>query len=253
MKMRNAILLFAAFLLFLSLDAFTQCEPMTPEECPDPENNGQVCPDSLEIAFINQFYSQVATIKPPAVYITPDSIEINLLHVKLMEVGNLPEGIAWQSNSPDSIFVAGEYYCVLMEGTPVEAGDYALRITVDVYISFFGTPVKVATVTDSTSLTLSVVDDSGIFNGKYSSAYLAQSRPNPFQNVTRISFENESEGFIGLKIYDLVGNCVFSDRFYALEGKMEYEYDGSSIPGGTYLYRLIFDDHTAGGIMIKAH
>jgi hypothetical protein len=250
--MKSIFITFLFLLNLVAFSAFSQCEPMTPEECPDPENNGQVCPDSLESAFINQFYSQVATIKPPAVYITEDSLEIDLLHVKLMEVGNLPEGLSWQSNTNDSIFLAGEYYCVLMEGTPVSVGEHQLRIVVDVYISFFGVPVKVATVTDSTSLSLSVIDNSGIFSGKRSSENMALNLPNPFRDKTVITFDNRRAGAVELSVYDLVGKCIFCDRFQAVAGKVEYLFDGKSLAPGTYLYRLRWEDQAAGGIMIRA-
>lgn len=253
--MKPQIITFLLLLAFCSVTphAISQCDPATPEECPDPENNGQVCPDSLEAAFINQFYSQVATIKPPAVYyLPPDSTEINLHHVKLMEVGNLPEGISWQSNTTDSVFNAGEYYCILMEGTPGSAGAYTLRIKVDVYVLFFGTPVKVATVVDSTSLTLVVVDDSGIRGNENVSFFVRHNIPNPFQDETRIEYFSEKPGPVSFEVYSLLGKRVYSGQLDAGKGDNFLIFNGQSLPKGSYFYVLRTGSYQTTGIMIRA-
>ena len=212
MKRKIITLLLLLPICLSTLDAFSQCTPATPEECPDPEDNGQVCPDSLAIAHVGQLYSQVATIKPPLIYfLPPDSTEITLHHVKLMEVGNLPPGLTWQSNTTDSIFNAGEYYCVLMEGTPDSAGEYHLRIVVDVYVVILPgwPPVNVATITDSTSLTLVVIDDAGINGDDRSSLVARHNFPNPFQNSTRIDFYSEIAGPVDFEVYSILGQKVY--------------------------------------------
>jgi hypothetical protein len=237
----------------LKFNSFSQCEPMTPEQCPDPENNGEVCPDSLEAAYINQFYSQVATIKPPAVYyLPPDSTEINLHYVKLMNVGNLPEGITWQSNTPDSIFTAGEYYCVLMEGTPVLAGIYPLNITVDVYVLVFGTPVKVATVVDSTSLNVLVIDNSGINDHSLSTLAGVHNVPNPFAGETSFTFWSEQDQAFIFEIYSQDGRKQYSEDFFAFRGSNNIIFNGQHLAKGMYFFRLRSEDEQVSGIMIRA-
>jgi hypothetical protein len=236
----------------VDIAVYSQCDPATPDECPDPENNGQVCPDSLQAAFINQFYSQVATIKPPEVYyLPPDSTEINLHHVKLMEVGNLPDGITWVSNSPDSVFNAGEYYCVLMEGTPVTPGEYTLEIEVDIYVLIFNVPVKITTVVDSTSLTLVVIDDTGIDGFDRGMLEAGRNMPNPFREGTRISYVSEKEGPIVFEVYSLLGECVHSEHFICFRGENQVYFNGQTLPEGPYFYLLRSGNHQAGGIMIK--
>jgi hypothetical protein len=246
-------IIFLLPLIFFSLDAWPQCDPMTPEQCPDPENNGEVCPDTLAVAYINQFYSQVATIKPPAVYyMPPDSTEITLHHVKLMEVGNMPPGITWISNAADSVFIAGEYYCVLMEGAPDSAGEFALHIVVDVYILFFGVPVNVATVTDSTSLSLVVVDNTGINGNDKLQDNSGQVIPNPFRSETSIIFTAEKAGRFSFEIYSLLGERVYSEQSEVSKGENTIFFDGADLRPGTYFYNIRFDNYQKAGIMIRA-
>jgi hypothetical protein len=236
-----------------TLNIYSQCEPATPEQCPDPENNGQVCPDSLVAAFVGQFYSQVATIKPPATYfLPPDSTEITLHHVKLMEVDNLPEGITWQSNTPDSIFIAGEYYCVLLEGTPDSAGEYTLRIVVDVYVLIFGVPVKVATATDSTSLTLVVIDNTGINGNENTSFYTRHNNPNPFQNETRIEYYSEKGGPVTFEVFSLLGERVYAEQLNASRGENFLVFKGQRLPKGSYFYLLRNGNYQSSGMMVRA-
>jgi len=251
MKRNFFTLILLSSLFFIAQSSFSQCEPLTPDECPDPESNGEICPDTLPPAFISQFYSQVATILPPSVYITEDSLEIELYSVKLMEVGNLPEGITWQSNTEDSVFMAGEYNCVLMEGTPGAAGEYALRIVVDVYILFFNVPVKVATAVDSTSLTLVVVDNTGINDDK-ASFHAGHNIPNPFKSETRIGYYADKAGQATFEVYSLVGERVHSEQIHAGEGENVYVFDGRKLSAGTYFYILRRDNHQSAGIMIRA-
>jgi hypothetical protein len=254
MKRKIFTLLLLLPIYLATQNSFSQCTPETPVQCPDPENNGQVCPDSLAIAYLGQFYSQVATIKPPLIYyMPPDSTEITLHHVKLMQVGNLPPGLTWQSNTPDSVFNAGEYYCVLMEGTPGSPGEYHLRIVVDVYVIVIPgwPPVNVATVTDSTSLTLVVVDDSGIKGDNNSSIIARHNIPNPFQDNTRIDFYSGIDATVDFEIYSILGQKVYNRKILASRGENSLIYNGQRLPEGLYYYIFRYSAYKSTGIMIR--
>lgn len=235
-----------------SVSTFAQCTPETPEQCPDPENNGQVCPDSLAIAFVGRLYNQVATIKPPLnYYLPPDSSEITLHHVKLMQIGNLPSGLIWQSNTTDSNFTAGDYYCVLMEGIPETEGEYHLRIVVDVYVLLFNIPVKVATVTDSTSLTLVVVNDSGIEGDDKPYLIARHNIPNPFRINTRIDFYSKIEGTVDFEVYSILGKKVYNQQIAAIRGENSMVFNGLTLPEGPYYYVFRSAGNRSTGIMIR--
>ena len=252
MKRRMITLLLLLPICLLTLNSYSQCTPATPEECPDPENNGQVCPDTLTEARVGQLYSQVATIKPPAIYfLPPDSTEIALHHVKLMAVGNLPSGLTWQSNTSDSLFNAGEYYCVLIEGTPDSAGEYHLRIVVDVFVLIFNTPVYVTTVTDSTSLTIVVIDNAGINGDDNPSLVARHNIPNPFQNSTRIDFYSDIAGSTDLDVYSILGQRVYHQNIITIRGENSLIFNGQTLPEGPYFYVFRSAGYKSTGIMIR--
>lgn len=252
MKRKIFTLLIISAIFLANLASFGQCTPATPEQCPDPENNGQICPDTLAIAHTGQLYSQVATIKPPLqYYLPPDSTLITLHHVKLMEVGNLPQGLAWQSNTTDSVFNAGEYYCVLLEGTPDSAGEYHLRIVVDVYVLLFNIPVYVTTITDSTSLTIIVVNDSGIKGYNNTSLLTRSCFPNPFQENTRIDFYSGIAGPVAFEVYSILGKKVHDEQIIAVRGENSLVFNGQELPDGPYFYVFRSSGYKATGIMIR--
>jgi hypothetical protein len=254
MKLRTLISsLILLFFCFAAMSSWSQCTPATPEQCPDPENDGQICPDSLVPAYVGQLYSQVATIKPPEVFMMPDSTEITIHHVKLMEVTNLPAGLTWQSNTTDSVFIAGEYYCVLLEGTPVLAGEYPLRIVVDVYVLVFSFPVRVATVTDSTSLKLVVLDDTGINGDKNTPLFIRQNIPNPFQRNTRIDYYSEMAGIVNFEVYSLLGQRVYAQHADAAKGENSLIFNGETLPEGSYFYIFRSAGFKSTGIMIRTY
>jgi hypothetical protein len=254
MKLKIFTLILFIAISAVNISSFAQCTPETPEQCPDPENNGQICPDSLTAGYVGQAYSQVATIKPPLqYYLPPDSTLITLHHVRLMEVGNLPPGLSWQSNSPDSNFTAGDYYCVLLEGTPDSAGEYHLRIVVDVFVVILPgfPPVDVATVTDSTSLTINVIDNSGI-NGPYDKSLLTRNCfPNPFQRNTRIDFYSGISGSVTFEVYSILGRKVYHQQINAIKGENSLVFDGQGLPEGTYFYIFRSSGYKSTGIMVR--
>jgi len=236
--MKKNLLLITVLLSFVLANVVqAQCVPGDEESCPDPENNGQICPDSLPNAAINNAYSQDFTILPPSFYVTQTNDTIEFHHIQLMDVENLPEGFTWESNSPDSVFIPGEYYCVEIEGTPSSVGFYQLRIIVDIYVEPVpGFPVLIAQQIDSTSLSLKVgwdpnsVDSRGLrqfdFHGNI---------PNPFTHTTRLGFFALENGNFELTIYDLLGNLLHTEQLNAIPGDNYFRFDGSDLPEGMFI------------------
>lgn len=220
--------------------SWAQCTPGDATTCPDPEENGQVCPDSLQGAIAGQVYSQAFTIlAPPGYPYNGDTILLD--HITLKDVAGLPEGFSWQSNSPGNEFMVGTYYCVLLEGTPTVAGIYPLHITVDVYAKLFPTlpPILVATVTDSTSLFIAVKwDPYAIEEPSSSSLIFLSSGPNPFSDHTRIGLQTKDPGAVRLDVYDLVGQLRYTETINARQGTNHFDFDGRWLATGSYIARV---------------
>ena len=69
---------------------------------------------------------------------------------------------------------------------------------------------------------------------------LQQNYPNPFNPTTTIKFTISDFGFTILKVYDVLGNEVATlVNEVKPAGSYKVEFDGSGLPSGIYIYRLI--------------
>jgi len=243
--LRFLILILAAFTF--SLNAYSQCTPLSPEECPDPENNGQICPDTLPDAYLNQPYAEVVTMLVPLA----DTTGIPLHHLTLVAVENLPTGITWESNSPDSVFMAGNYYCILLEGTPTVPDTFWLHIVLDVYVNFFGQPIYATTITDSTSVFMAVIDNTGIRDDE--SLAIAGTYPNPFSSWTSTKFFSKETAEVTLQVYNLLGEMLEERHMTARPGENYFPFNGETLSPGTYCFVLRSGDSAVSRMIVKSH
>ncbi|MCD4697738.1 MAG: T9SS type A sorting domain-containing protein [Bacteroidales bacterium] len=215
-----------------------QCTPGDSISCPDLENNGEICPEIMPGAVVNQLYHEDFTILAPPAYVdSVTGLTISLHHIKLMEIGNLPEGISWVSNTPDSVFMVGPYYCVLLEGTPTVAGNYPLKIVVDVFVEYLGNLYYLATVADSLSLSMDV-NTSGIQEFGNTSMMVLGNSPNPFSTALDIFYFMPEPQEVTFKLFDLPGKLIYEEIVNARFGENHIIYNGSALKPGIYIYSI---------------
>lgn len=80
---------------------------------------------------------------------------------------------------------------------------------------------------------------------------LAQNYPNPFNPVTTIDFSMPETGHARLVVFDVLGREVqvlFDGQAFA--GRQSVTFDASSLPSGTYIYRLSTERATATRQMV---
>ena len=229
-------------LLFLNINSFSQCTPGNAITCPDPENNGEICPDSLPDLTLGEYYAESITIlPPPEVEVIPGYPPVVLHHIQVMDIQNLPPGISWVSNAPDSIFMVGTYYCILLDGTPTDTGTYFLKIIVDAYIPGIGgsDPIFLGTTIDSASVALTVLNNQyGINELDNNALKFISAVPNPFSGSTEIKFISKEKSEIEFAVYNLVGEKIFKQSIFASSGENTINYDGSCLPKGLYIFSV---------------
>ncbi len=254
--MKTIYIIFLSLLLgVLNIDVSSaQCTPGDSISCPDPENNGQICPENLPPAAVNVLYSQDFTILIPLDYVldSASGTSITLHHVKIVDVGNLPDGITWATNAEDSIYYPETYYCVNLEGTPSDTGAYPLKIAIDVYALVFGQPVFVGTVTDSTSLTMNVVGEIGINEFESRSLTIAGATPNPFYTQLDVVYYVRKPENVSFELFDILGNKIYSEEKLSKTGENHFVLDGFSFKQGLYFYSIHNSDSFYTGKVIKS-
>lgn len=68
---------------------------------------------------------------------------------------------------------------------------------------------------------------------------LSQNYPNPFNPSTTITFQLPADGFISLKVYDVLGREVKNlVNGHKKTGKYSFTFDASTLASGVYFYRL---------------
>lgn len=165
--------------------------------------------------------------------------------------GTLPDvptlAVIVDPNNSDHVYVgndlgvyastnAGDTWSIFSEGLPNAV------IAMDLHISRSNDVIRVAT------------HGNGAYERKLISTFVAgmepdpivisdfmleQNYPNPFNPTTTISWHMPNDGFVSLKIFDLLGNEI-TELVNEAEsaGSHRYEFDAANLSSGTYFYRL---------------
>lgn len=68
---------------------------------------------------------------------------------------------------------------------------------------------------------------------------LEQNYPNPFNPTTQIKYSIPADGFVSLKVFNLIGQEIAEPvSGFAKAGEHQISFDASTLPSGVYLYRL---------------
>jgi hypothetical protein len=80
-----------------------------------------------------------------------------------------------------------------------------------------------------------------------------QNYPNPFNPKTIIEFELLQDSDVEVTVFDLAGKKVIVlQEGYLTSGIYKFEFDGSELPSGVYLYRISTPQFTQTRKMILA-
>jgi len=239
--------------LFIGMTVYGQspCTPGNATTCPDPENNGQICPDSFPAVYVNVPYHVEATILPPPT-VVQGSITVPIYQIVLKSVDNLPPGLSYATNVSNNTFLPGTYYCVAIDGTPTTAGVYPLKIVVDAYIDFLGSPVYVGEQVDSTSLAITVLaSPAGLSAPETEIARVIKPQPNPFRQATSLGIDTRQPGLYELHILSITGQQVYSEQAMMPAGEHYFSFTGDDLKPGLYLYGIVSDALHLTGKLIK--
>ncbi|MDO8549038.1 MAG: T9SS type A sorting domain-containing protein [Ignavibacteria bacterium] len=98
------------------------------------------------------------------------------------------------------------------------------------------------------SLVLNAGDEENILPRSYN---LTQNFPNPFNPSTLIEYSLPEEGFVSLKVYNLLGEDVITlVNENKKAGVYTVKFDGTNLTSGVYFYRITSGDHTMTKKMI---
>ncbi|HEY0978951.1 MAG TPA: T9SS type A sorting domain-containing protein [Flavobacteriales bacterium] len=154
-------------------------------------------------------------------------------------ISGLPPGISVQCNSQTSApctFLTGQVGCGLLSGLPTTAGTFDMVLNVIGYTNFLGAPIPFEYGFPGYSITIAPgnvgVSEVGPALGK------VQNVPNPFANRTQIEFSVSKATLARVKVFNLVGEELWSEAVEARPGVNKVPFDASRMGSGVYLYKV---------------
>jgi len=242
MKKIYSFLIFSA-IIALSYNANAQpCTPNT--ACMDVLNPGEICPETLPNGTVGVPYSQVVTIIPPA-SATVSGQTVNIVQIKLNSVGNMPPGLTYLTDPASGIFVVTTpytRYCTLISGTPTDTGTYHLSIHVIPYVYVIVGGQQILTALseqiDDTSLAIIITPTAGVSLVNYNKFSILDGKPNPFNYSAKIGFISPNSSIVKLKVFDVIGNIVYSETISAARGENYFDFNGIKLGKGMYIYSI---------------
>lgn len=252
-----------ALILFASMTINAQCMPdqtyadstgfVFPPPFSDDRPDGGI-PDT---ACINQYYEFVLTLKIPETLVF-NGIQANLEYLEVETTGavsNLPAGMSYACNPPTCKFTpADEMACIIVSGTatdPADIGVHELSIAAQVKVDILAIPVS-ANFPDNTGLiagadgtyALTVKEEGTCAplatstNDLTNQDVLVRNAPNPFSSTTTIEVQSTVSDDFEFSVYDLLGNRIHFDNIRINEGENRFDFDGSQLDNGMYLYTI---------------
>jgi hypothetical protein len=247
--MKRKVLILATLLLgfFFLSQLSAQCTP--DPLCLDTLEPGEYCPQSFPPLLLNIAYDEVITFilalefeHNSAIY-TLDSLAID-------SVRNIPPGLSYYSSA--SGYVPEEAYCSQLSGTPSQAGSFAIAFYMTPFVDFGSGPESLGQYMDDTSVVVTVYDPTGINPDQVDHFQILPLEPNPFSEITRMSFYTPLEDRVSLQVYNILGKLMHEEMHIAPSGTQQFEFNGSGLLPGTYFYRVINSQKLYTGKFIKS-
>jgi hypothetical protein len=242
----NKTLLFfivCAMFVFYSGASYGQCTPNP--LVTDPEGNGEMVPDTLEVAENTPFNITLTILAPDSAIVGSTTLDID--HITLRSLQNKPSWLSYVCNPSNCVFTGSVSSCVLTSGTAPtgSAGFYSITVLVDVYIKLLGIPVC-ATCNNypngyDSGLPMIVwvhPEGWGIAEQVYKGFGLINPQPNPFHNTVKLGCYTEKPQHVSLKIMDMVGQEVYSENINSNAGENFFLFNGIDLANGIYFYSI---------------
>jgi hypothetical protein len=228
-------LLSISFIVFYALSGFGQCTPDA-AGCPDLGNPGEICPAVLPQGTQNVSYNQTITV------LSPDSAEVlgvtlALNQIELVSIENIPPGLSYASNEPSLLFLAGNYYCIQLSGTPTVPGNYPLRITVKPYILVFGIPVPSTNQVDSTSVSIEILPGTSSMTDL--STEFSWSANSGFMPNLPEGFNCPSPSKVKMNVFNSMGQLVINQNIETQAGLNFLPHNLNELNPGVYFISLV--------------
>ena len=204
-------------------------------------------------ACINMPWDFAITVKiPEEVVLQGTPVTLFSVEVALEgAVSGLPDGLTYSCNPPDCIFEPTDTLgCINVYGTTTgPAGQYDVTIATNIKSSFLptGFPVVLPSniiagaegnyfinVVDETDPDCFVSNVDELLGEKFQ----VRNLPNPFGAFTNVEIRAEQNDELEFRVYDVFGKLLHSRDVEVFTGKNTFQFDGSNLENGVYIYTI---------------
>jgi hypothetical protein len=248
--MKRILLLAPTFLLgsLMIVPLSAQCTP--DPTCIDIDEPGEYCPKDFPPVILDVPYDEVIT------FIIAQEFESNGTIYTLDSIGvdsvmNIPPGLVYSSSATG--YVPGVAYCSQLAGTPTQAGEFAVEFYLEPFVDFGEGPVSLGKYLNDTSVVITVYDPTGVSPDQADQFQVMPVVPNPFSEITRMSFYTPFSDHVSLQVYNILGKLMYEEKRSAPPGEHQFDFNGRELLPGTYFYRIINSRELYTGKFIKSN
>jgi len=242
--MIKKLLLSLIIVPFLGISvALCQCSP-------DPQYTSPgVNPDSatgLPHAIAGVNYSTTMTVNVPE-DTTISGLTLQFDTIGVTSISGLPTGFTAVTNTASGYWHHSTSGCVLISGNSGidTVGTYHLVIHV-----MATTMQGIAQGFTVNYYKIKIDPPAGIEENDGKSFEVFQNLPNPFSNVTEISFSSDVNSIYNVEIFNMIGKVVYKETVKAQRGVNKFNFNASDLPEGVYFYKISNGNHTTTKRMI---
>ena len=202
-------------------------------------------PDSpsynLQYAIIDEPYEQSITVLVPAEF---SGFMIDSVGIPIMDgVEDLPDGITYECDPPNCIFLPLTLGCIRLYGTPSNMNmipDTAdLAITATVYTALIDLPVDFpGQIAPGSHYYIPISDVVSVGEQGHPDLSKLKVYPNPFQSETTIEVNAaETAGYL-LEVRNAIGQTVRTEKHWLQQGQNRINFQAGDLQPGYYFYTL---------------
>ena len=182
---------------------------------------------------------------------------VEITSISITSIDGLPMGFDFSCDNTECNWAGGDYGCAslytinpvdpVLSGGGIQAYPLNFILTVDANYSLFGIPVPltdivvddlldyyVLVVEESNNSSINDIIDSRQF------AYLGTT-PNPATSNCTIQYGNDENSIIDFKLFDVLGNLVFSNTYQSKVGYNQIDLDLNHFDSGIYTFIMSND------------
>lgn len=201
----------------------------------------------------NMAWDFAITVKIPEEVVLQGT-PVTLFSVEVAETGavsGLPTGFSYSCNPPDCIFEPSDTLgCINVYGTTSDpVGMYDVTIATNIKSSFLPTGFPVTLPSNliagaEGNYFINVVDENdpdcfvSNIDELLAEKFHVRNLPNPFGAFTNIEIRADENDELEFRVFDVYGKLLHSRSVEVFTGMNTFQFDGSDLENGVYIYTL---------------